>query len=251
MKHRIGVLLAAVAFLVAGCATTPQQPVLLSAQAVGSQAGRVGVAMTALPKPDVQLPGAGCLLCLAAASLANSSLSTHAQTLTYEDLPKLKQEVAELLRKRGTAVTVIEEDLDVKALPDFGTKGPNIAAKDFSSLQQKYRVDKLLVINIAALGFIRTYSSYVPTSDPKGLIDGVGYMVDLKKNTYEWFRPVHITKSATQNWDEPPKFPGLTNAYYQVLELGKDSLIEPFAGEAVAAAPAAAGDPAPVQGVRQ
>lgn len=235
MKIRVGFILAALAILAGGCASLPQQPVSLSRDAIGVQSGRIGVAMTELPKLDTQLPGANCLLCLAVASAATSSLTAHARTLPYEDLPKLKNKVADLLRRRGAAVTVIEENLDVKALPDFDTKEPNVARKDFLSLQQKYQIDKLLVIDVTALGFIRTYASYVPTSDPKGLLQGTGYIVNLKTNTYDWYQPVFVTKSADQNWDEPPKFPGLTNAYFQALEIGMDSILQPFAGDAVAA----------------
>ncbi|NTV10506.1 MAG: hypothetical protein HGA47_06990 [Zoogloea sp.] len=197
--------------------------------------------MTALPKPDTQFPGAGCLMCLAAASIANSSLTAHVKTLSHEDLPQLKSEVASLLRNRGADVVVIDEELKLDTLSDYGSKGPNIAPKNFSPLQQKYRVDKLLVIDITALGFTRTYSSYIPTSDPKGLVQGTGYIVNLKNNTYEWYLPVMITKSSDQGWDEPPKFPGLTNAYYQALEMGRDSFLKPLSGDAVATA-----SPAPV-----
>lgn len=234
MKNRLGFILFAAAILMGGCASAPQQPVSLSHDAVGTQT--IGVAMTALPKIDTQLPGAGCLLCLAAASIANSSLTNHSKTLPYEDLNKLKNEVANLLRKKGADVTVIEENLDIKALPDFGAKKTNVAEKNFSSLQQKYNIDKLLVIDVTALGFIRTYSSYIPTSDPKGLLQGKGYIVNLKNNTYEWYQPVFVTKSADQNWDEPPKFPGLTNAYFQALEIGKDSFLQPFASETTTSA---------------
>jgi len=184
--------------------------------------------MTTLPKVDTEFPGAGCLLCLAAAAAANSSLTAHANTLPYEDLPKLKNVVADSIRKKNTDVIVIPEDLKVSELTDYGTAGPNIAKKDFSPLKQKYKIDKLLVIDIAALGFTRTYSAYFPTSDPKSLLRGAGYIVNLTNNTYEWYLPIVVSKSADKNWDEPPKFPGLTNAYFQGLELGKDRFLEPF-----------------------
>ncbi len=246
MQTRFGLTLAAVAIFLGGCASTPQYAVSLSHDAVGTQAGHIGVAMTPMPKLDTQLPGADCLLCIAAASVMNSSLTSHAHTLTYEDLPQLKNQVAKLLREKGTDAVVIDESLDIDALPDFATKGQNIARKDFSPLGQKYKIDRLVVIDLTALGFIRTYSSYIPTSDPKALLKGTGYIVNLKNNTYDWYQPVTITKSADQNWDESPKYPGLTNAYFQVLELGKDSFLEPFAKEAAAPTPPAAASQQPV-----
>lgn len=228
MKIRIGLTLAAFAVLLSGCASAPQKPVQLAPDALKSTAGRVGVAMKALPTVDTHLPGAGCLLCLAAASIANSSLTAHTRTLPYEDLAKLKNDVADLMRKKGVNATVIAENIDMDALADFNGKGPNIARKDFSPLQKKYNIDKLVVIDIHTLGMLRTYSSYIPTSDPKAVLQGAGYIVNLSNNTYEWYLPVDVMKSTDKNWDEPPKFPGLTNAYFQALEVSKDKFLQPF-----------------------
>jgi hypothetical protein len=219
----------AAALALVGCATVPQEPVQLNA-ATSLTGARVGVVMTPIPNADTHLPGAGCLLCLAAASVANSSLTSHAKTLTPEDLPQLKDQVAAALKKKGVEAIVIAEPLDLKALPDAANRGPNLASKDFSSVQKKHGVDKVLVIDITTLGFVRTYSAYVPTSEPKGTVQGTGYLVNLKTGAYEWYLPINVTKSADGPWDEAPKFPGLTNAYYQAIELSKDSVLKPFGG---------------------
>jgi len=224
----IGLAIAAIVILFGGCATRPQPPLYLAEGSLGPQAGRVGIAMTPLPKVDTYLRGASCLLCMAAAGVANASLTSHAQTLSSEDLSKLKDQIAELLRKKGTDVMIVAEDLNVNDLPDYEAKAPNTANKDFSRLAQKYNVDKLLVISVTSLGFLRPYSAYIPTSPPKALLEGAGYMVNLKNNSYEWYERVTIIKSADGNWDEPPHFPGLTNAYFQSLELGKDAFLRTF-----------------------
>jgi hypothetical protein len=228
MKLDLRAVLAAAAVFLGGCAGTPQQPVQLSHGSLGEQTGRIGVAMAELPKVDTHIVGADCLLCLAVASAANSDLTTHANTLPYEDLPKLKDDMAALLRKKGVDVVVIPEPLKLDALADFSGQAPNAAKKDFTPLQKKYGVDKLAVIHITNLGFWRTYSAYVPTSAPKGVLKGTGYIVNLKTNAYEWYEPVDIQRSSDGNWDEPPKFPGLTNAYFQAIEYGKDSFLKPF-----------------------
>lgn len=214
--------------LLGGCVSPPQQPIALNTSTLSSKANRIGVAMTTLPKVDTHLVGAGCLLCIMTASIANSALTTHSQTLPYEDLPKLKNEAADILRKRGADVVLLAEDINLETLPSTDSKEPNTARKDFSSLRAKYQVDRLLVIEIQTLGMWRTYSAYIPTSDPKGVLQGTGYIVNLHNNTYEWYLPVDITKSADKNWDEPPKFPGLTNAYFQALEIGRDSFLKPL-----------------------
>jgi hypothetical protein len=211
-----------------GCATPPQAPIPLAPQALKTAGTRIGVAMAPVPKVDTHLPGASCLLCLAAASVANSGLTRHAGTLPLEELPRLRLDLAERLRKQGLEAIVIEQDVKLDDLPAVSAQEPNRARRNFASLGEKYKLDKLLVIEITALGFQRTYSAYIPTGDPKSLFRASGYIVNLKDHTLEWYQPVEILKSAEGPWDEPPQYPGLTNAYFQALEMGQDSLRKPF-----------------------
>lgn len=229
MKSRIFLTLLSSLALLTGCATAPQMPVALSPTALPSAGdAHIGVMMGALPKVDTSFPGAGCLLCMAAASVANSSLTKHAQTLPSDDLLRVKGEVADVLRKKGQNVTVIEDAVKIAELPNASTQGPNLALKDFSALQKKYKLDKILVIDIVEVGISRSYSAYVPTSDPKGVVTGSAYLVDLKTNTYEWYLPLKQSKSANGAWDEAPAFPSLSNAYFQAIEGARDSLVQPF-----------------------
>lgn len=227
---KISIILSATAatMLLSACATAPQKNIDISPTTFSSKSDRVGVAMTKLPKIDTNFPGAFCLLCAAAASIANSSLTAHTQTLPYEDLPNLKNELTELLRRKGVEAKVISEEIDVDALPNSQQSAENTVKKDFSSLQKKYDLEKILVVHISELGIERPYSAYVPTGEPKAVLRGAGYMVNLKSNSYEWYLPVNVLKSSDGKWDEPPKFPGLSNAYFQALEIGKDSFLRPF-----------------------
>lgn len=223
----IRLIFAGIAIVLGGCVSAPQKAIQLGQDSFAPNTGRTGVAMTALPKVDTHLPGADCLLCLAVVAIANSSLTKHTQTLPYEDLPKLKSDVADLIRKQGADVIVIAEDVNIDALPDSDA-GPDLPRKNFASLKKKYMIDKLLVIDIATLGMLRTYNAYFATSDPKAVLQGAAYMVDLEKNTYAWYLPMDVTRSSDGSWDEPPSFPGLTNAYFQVLEISKDNVLKPF-----------------------
>lgn len=60
------------------------------------------------------------------------------------------------------------------------------------------------------------------------VVSGEGYLVNLNSNVLEWYLPINISKGADGNWDEAPKFPGLTNAYFQAIELGKEAIKKPF-----------------------
>jgi hypothetical protein len=219
-------LVASIAILT-GCMTPPQTPVALAPQAFAMPANNYGVVMTALPVVDTQFPGADCLLCMAAASLMNSSLTSHIKTLPYEELPQLPTQVATVLKQRGANVTMIEK-LDIAALPDNGKAAPGFSRKDMSGLKASHKIDKLLVINLSMVGVERTFASYIPTSDPKAKIAGVAYIVNLADNSYEWYLPLNVQKAADGKWDEPPTFPGVSNAYFQVLEMTKDQIVKPL-----------------------
>jgi len=221
-------LLTGVAVLVVGCAAPIQSIVELNKSALNAKSGKVGVVMTPLRKADTRFPGADCLLCMATASILNTSLTSYTQKLPPEGLPELKGTLAELIRKNGGEVVVITDELKLDELPDFASKGPNIALKDFSGLKKKYAIDKILVLDVPVLGMYRQFSGYIPTSDPRAEFEIKGYLVNLSNNTYEWYQKFSEAKGANGNWDEPPNFPGLTNAYFQVLEMGKDKLVGTF-----------------------
>lgn len=229
MTFRFGLVFAAAAVFLTGCATPPQNPVALGTNTFAEQGLRVGVAMGKMPKVDTSFPGAGCLLCAAAASVANSSLTAYTQTLPSDDLARLKTDIADALKLKGQVPVVIEEAILVNDLPKSSSTVPNAARKDYSSLKAKYNIDKLVVVELSEVGITRPYSAYIPTGEPKGVVSGASYIVNLKDNSYEWYLPVSQQKGAQGPWDEAPKFPGLSNAYFQVVEEARDSILKPLA----------------------
>ncbi len=214
-----------VAMSLAACETVPQGRIELTKDVLAAQKGRVGVAISA-PEPGLYLPGAACLLCIGAAKIANSSLNEYATTLKADEMLAVRTEIVELMRKKGIDATAINGQLELDKLPDR-TLATNMASKDYSSVGKGF--DHLVVINVQQLGFVRTYSSYIPTSDPKATVGAFVFMVNLKTNAYEWWEHVQITRSAEGAWNEKPAFPGLTNAYFQAIEQAKDQIKSPFA----------------------
>lgn len=225
--RRLAAMLAAV-LLLAACAAPVQTPVGLRSEVLSSAGGRIGVVASKLPKPDTQFPGAGCLLCIAVASAANSSMTDHVRTFALDELQPLKAEVAQLLRARGQDVVLIDEPVDVDALPDRSSAGTNEARKDFGAFKAKHRVDRLLVIDVRFIGVMRPYSAYIPNGDPYATVGGQAYVVNLGSHSLDWHEPLQVRRTAESKWDEPPKFPGLTNAYFQAIEMTKDLVKRPF-----------------------
>lgn len=96
------------------------------------------------------------------------------------------------------------------------------------ALKTQLDIDKLVVIQFSLVGIERNYSAYIPVGDAKARVIGAGYLVNLSDHALDWYLPLDVIKASDGKWDEPPKFPGLTNAYFQSLEMAQDLVLTPF-----------------------
>ena len=211
--------------VLSGCTSNPQKPVKLSKKYWDKNKEKIGIVLATTPEMDTHIVGANCLLCMMTAAAVNSTLTDHMKTLSPDSLPELKTQIQEIIKAKGGNPVVIDRDINVESLPENDSDGANASKRDFSMLATEFGVSKMLVIDMDLLGAYRTYASYVPTSDPVGAVQGKAYIVNLSDNTYEWYLPLNIKVDAGDNWDEPPSFPGVTNAFYTALEQGKDAVI--------------------------
>lgn len=206
-----------------GCASQPQLPVAYSDQSF-NPSSKIGLAVSEIPMPALSYPGAGCLLCLAAASAANGNLSKHVKTLSPKDLERIASMVQKRMSELGYDIIIIDSPLYVKNLQKFSSKEPNTAKKDFSYFKETYDIDYLIGIELDVVGLQRFYAGYAPTTPPQVIASGRQYAVRISDNTYTWFKPLNILRNAEGEWKESPNYPGLTNAYYQVIEMVLDEV---------------------------
>lgn len=224
MKGIKALVVSAVIILFTGCAATPQNPIDLSENFFANSNHKIGIISSALPKNDVHILGAGCLLCLAAAEAANSNLSKHVDTLSQDDLLSIPENLSETLNEIGVENHIISEPIVIRDLPKHKSELLHSTKKDFSKFKNHHDITHLLVIEYMRSGMHRTYANYFPTSDPKGFFEASAFLVNLSTNTYEWYKPINIIESVNDEWKEPPNFPALTNAYYRAIAKGKDEI---------------------------
>ncbi len=217
-----------ISFVLIGCAAQPQQPIQFNSSIIEKSGGKIGVVTTSVPSPDLYLPGADCLLCYAVASAAHSSLSDYVQSFSNQEVGEIRDELARLLEYQDRDVLLIKQDIDVEKLPKLKSNSANAPKRDFSDFAAKHGVQRLIVIEVNSLGVTRPYSSYVPTGDAQATVFGAAYLLDVNKNTLLWYKPIKITQPSEGDWKEPPNYPGLTNACYQMLENFKDQVLAPF-----------------------
>jgi hypothetical protein len=226
----IGTLVLSV--FITGCSTLPPvQQLSLDKGSIQSQKKsiKIGIISREVSEASVALPGADCLLCIAFASAANSSLSSHFKTLS-SDLPDLDNMLLSILKKQNLNVSLISEnfDFDQAAKIDV-TKEQHLAARrDFRPLAKQHNLTHIIVFDIKGHGAVRNYSSYIATSPPYASVRGNVYMIDINTNQYVWNKNIDQRLNAQGQWDVPPTYPKLTNAYYSVIETVKESVLEAF-----------------------
>lgn len=226
IKRLIFITIACFSLLMVGCAGVAQKPVNLDNKFISAGSETIVITMTAINEPTTMFPGASCLLCIAAANLANSSLNEHVTTLEVEGLNELKQQLSMSFKDRGYNTVIVDDVINLEEFPEYSSDTLNSPKNNFSSLAKANGAKYVLVIDIQATGFRRQYSSYFPVNDPQALFMGTAFMVNIDTQQYEWYLPLSILKAAEGNWDEVPNFPALTNAYYQVVEQGKNTIMK-------------------------
>ncbi|MCP4268330.1 MAG: hypothetical protein GY777_22605, partial [Candidatus Brocadiaceae bacterium] len=181
-----------------------------------------------VPATNMYMPGADCLLCIATAHAMNASLDNVVESWVPDDFSLVESQLVKKLQEKGVAVVPIDGDINLTSLPKYRSEVANSTKHNFSSLAEKYDINQLLFIEIKRIGVVRRYAAYVPTSDPLATIQGVAYLVDLTSNTYKWYMPINLYKAADGNWDEAPEFPGLTNAFFQLVETSREMILREF-----------------------
>lgn len=213
---------------VTGCASGPKQSNVDLNLGLIPKEQKIGLYVSPIPKISTSFPGASCLLCIGAASLANSSLTKQVETFQADELAKAKAMITQQLKAKGYEVVVIDSLIAEKKLAKIKPVVGSTITKNYSAYKTQYGVDQLLVVNFSTVGVVRQYSSYIPNGAPQATITTQFYMIDIARNAYSFFAPINIVKSADGEWDAPPTFPAMTNAFYQSEEEAIDLLKKPF-----------------------
>jgi hypothetical protein len=212
--------------LMSGCAA-PTPPLALDPARINGSLGRVGLIFGLPSKPSTYFQGVDGLVGIAFVEGVHATLTAHAETLPTGALLPLKSEIMGLLRKKGVAVVELE-GVKVSDLPRAPSGEGRQTGKDFRLLRERFKIDRVMVINVGFLGFTRKYEGRAPKTDPLAYISGAGYLVNLENNQLEWYESVGHERAASAKWDEPPSYPNLTKAYAEVVEVAKDQFRRPF-----------------------
>jgi hypothetical protein len=228
---QIPLALVAVLFF-AGCAIAPQKPVAITDTYWEQQDQRIGVYVQPIEAPQLYLEGDVRLLDYAVISAVMSSVKSHFSGLDTTDYEFLREDINNHFSQEGKLVKLISEDITLEDLPSFNDPNAkdelHFSRTDYSQLKNKLEVDQLLIIKAKRVGLARPYASIMPMADPRAIFEIEGELVDLSNNQLLWYSTISHANFSTGDWDEPPTYPGLTNAFYTTLEAAKQEVMTHF-----------------------
>lgn len=209
--HRL-LSLAALGLLlfVGGCAPQP----LKVDQAFWSKPGqRIGLALTVPAKANASRVGAQGLLDQAINSAMAGSLEEHLATVNITALHNIVYAVSDSLKKRGQTPVVLGL-ITPGALQPFKTEGNSkeYSSKDLRPAGKDRQLDAILLVEVTAVGTIRSYYGFIPTSAPSGYVAADSQMVDARSNKLIW-RALNAQQQAVAGeWDAPPAYASVDQA---------------------------------------
>ena len=95
-------------------------------------------------------------------------------------------------------------------------------------LKDKYGIDLLILMETYRVGGDRIYNGIIPTGDPRATFGVLSRMIDLNNNQLMMNQRTFLFNNAEGEWDEPPKYPGLTNSFYITMEQAREAVLKIF-----------------------
>ena len=222
---------------VSGCVVAPTK-IPVSEQFLNNKTLRVGLVVTPLPEFSMSSSGSQGLLDVAINQGMAKKIKEHLQNASFEPFDKpLEEQFINYITNNGYSVKTVE--LDIATLTKFNKpkkkpKNVQFYQKDLMFLKEKENIDVLVLIETRAVGTIRSYYGFFPTSDPKGYYSGLGSMINLSDNSLLWSSVNSQEIQIKKPWDQEPNYPNLTQAVDEALERAKAKYKSDFTEKSVA-----------------
>lgn len=226
-------MVAVVLLYLTGCATFQNVPHQKSFWTDTTQS--IGVAVAPVAKPSTHKTGNQGLLDIAINNSMAGDLDTQLSTQNKNVVAKaneLADKLTEYLNSKNfkaVRVTDTVKDWTVDADSEVAEGKKPQTDPEVIKLEQKYKINKLVLITYSAVGTIRSYYGFIPTGSPAGYANINGKLINLSNNKIEWAQmAVMQSPNTTADWDEPPKFPGLTKAMENAITSANQTLYNSF-----------------------
>lgn len=200
--------------LLAGCAV--QENFAVDKEFWTNKSARIGVVICKPPVVKSLKMGQQEVFDVTRNDPATRDLEKFLATQNLSSINKVADGMVEYLQKQGLLAKRIPGYFEPHKLPRFD-KNSNAktvyAQEDYWVNKEKWGVEKVVVLTVDTVGITRTYHANDPTGEPNGYASISGMIVNLATNKLEWRQSViQSVPVDNDDWDSPPKYPGLARA---------------------------------------
>jgi len=205
----------------AGCGGSKQYRVKAQDEIWTEKEDVIGVVLTAPDKFGFYAEGTATNLDITIINGLMRKLRAHLASLDTAEVFALDKRAQEKLKEHDLRVVRHEGKIDFDDLKNFTPPDKEVeySLTDLRPLKEEYGYDKILLINFTdyKFGISRPYDGFTATGDPYASLVGIAQIVDLESNRLLWYYVFDISKFVEGDWDQPPEYPGLTQAIYDAV----------------------------------
>ncbi len=207
--------------LLTGCAV--QENFAVNKEFWNNKSARIGVVICKLPVVHSLKMGQQEVFDVSRNDPATRDIDKFLARQDLSGINKVADGMVEYLQKQGHLAKRIPGYFEPHKLPRFNknTSAKTVyAQEDYWVNKEKWGVEKVVVLTVDTVGITRTYHANDPAGEPSGYANVSGMIVNLATNQLEWRQTViQSVPVDNDNWESPPKYPGLaqaiTSAYTQ------------------------------------
>jgi hypothetical protein len=223
----VGIIALVIALSLTGCATT-----MALNKAVWKDPGvKIGVAVAKLPRAGTFKAGSQGLLDVVINEAAASGLDKSLLDTDVSAFLAVREKMAAKITDNGLEPILIEDLIDISALPKKKNAKTGTTSTDFGSLKEQYGIDYVLLLNVSSVGTWRNYYGFVPIGDPKAICVGHGLLVKIDDSSKQWEYATDYKKSMVKidgKWNQPPDYPNVHAAIQTAIKNAVDDLVKNF-----------------------
>jgi len=176
---------------------------------------KIRVASFKAPEPQMHTVGQQGLVDLAINSAMNNQMNKAIKNIDISWYAMLPENFSGQLKKHHMNVTLHPQPIDT-------------SKKSRDAILGQAAGDKLLTLELRAVGARRDYYGFIPTGAPQAYCVLVAEMVDPKDKKVLWRHETEILQPVEGAWDQPPNYPNFTRALQVAVNDAKQELLDSF-----------------------
>ena len=161
------------------------------------------------------------------AGVMQSQLMAHMKTLELDEFYGAFADLRLAFEQQGIEVLPQRVIIDYDNLQTKSARnGSGKPTKDFSYYDREYNADLIVMVKVERAGVERAYFGFVPLGSPDAVFSFKVIVVDPSNNDVVSNFSYKAEVDIEGEWDSPPGYRELSEAFYAAQNRAKDKLIE-------------------------